>query len=225
MLSIFNIMTYYSSLALLFCIIAIISSLKEFLKSIKSKEKLPLKKLTNSVCSFFGSKNSRWVIPLLIISFFTTLISNNIVQELIGVDDIRLKDEGIYSYYVEISNDKYNYTLPAQIRIGKDISVTETENGETTKTRNCYIVERVYFTNGGYLDFDSDYITDIKETFYGMDQKGDYWEYTILNKHAHSPYIKETSALNFINIFLLILEIVIIGFVTLTLIINQKHTN
>lgn len=225
MLSIFNVMTYYSSIALLFCIIAIISSSKEFLKAIKNKEKLPFKKLTNSVCSFFGGKNSRWIIPLLIISFFTALISNNVVQELIGIDDIRLKDEGTYSYYVEISNDKYNYTLPAQIRIEKDIDVTETENGATTKTRNCYTVERVYFTNGGYLDFDSDYITDIKETSYGIDQKGDYWEYTILNKHAYSPYIKETSALNFINIFLLILEIVTIGFVTLTLIINQKHTN
>ncbi|MGN0451352.1 MAG: hypothetical protein ACI4FN_04455 [Acutalibacteraceae bacterium] len=224
MLFILRIMTYYSEIALLFCMGVTIYSLKKFFIAIKHKYDHPFKELTDSVSDSFSDIATKWTIPLLIISFFATLISNNVVQELVGIDDIRLKSDGVYSYYVEISNDKYSYTLPAQIRIDTETDDSDSDRG-ITKTYNHYTVEKVYFTNGGYLDFDFDYITDIKETSYGIDQKGDYWECTILNKHAYSPYIKETSAFNFINIFLLILEIVTIGFVTLTLIINQKHAD
>ena len=116
--------------------------------------------------------------PILIIAClvctFVLIFSNSvIVWTLDGKTDLRLAPEGVHFYSVIINREdsSSHYTLPAKI----------------LKSEGLYYVENVYFSNGGYLYFNSHEYTDFDETITDADQNGEFWEIKITNLKASPP--------------------------------------
>lgn len=116
--------------------------------------------------------------PILIIAClvctFVLIFSNSvIVWTLDGKTDLRLAPEGVHFYSVIINREgsSSHYTLPAKI----------------LKSEGLYYVENVYFSNGGYLYFNSYEYADFDETITDADQNGEFWEIKITNLKASPP--------------------------------------
>jgi hypothetical protein len=120
------------------------------------------------------------------------------IREIIGYDNIGLKPDGEYCYFVNLSNGRKTYTLPAKIYIDS-----------SEENRKTYDVSTVYWSNGGYLYFDNDdYISDFHEKISTYDQNDNKWEINIINKSAYCPRMKETST--FDNWFNVVFEFLIV---------------
>lgn len=203
---------------------SLIAYIYNLIKSIRYKNPYTIYD-TLSLFKEEGFKNS-WricVIIFLIFSMFAIVFTNAAAQELLGINDIEFKSSGTYCYLVKIENNKYEYVLPGQIRIENDS--VEYEYGLETHTRHYtnYYIEKVHFSNGGYLYFnDFDVEPGIRATEY--DQNGNEWICTLLNKHAYSPNIDETTHLSTKNICFLIFELASIIFAIVCLSCKKVNT-
>lgn len=216
---IYNILKYVSSAASTICIIStgyyiylLIRerfSLNEWLDAIK-----------HGVHSFAGSKTK----AILIFSLLATVITNTTLHQLVGIHNLHLKPEGTYCFYVEAK--RYNgktYTLPAQISIERE---TEDVSDEKTKTYTYYYIEKVYFSNGGWLDTSGNEPVEIGESSYHYDYDADdEWELVLLNEHAYSPYVAETNNADWLNITFMLIEALPVSFLLYALCRREKTDN
>lgn len=139
----------------------------------------------------------------LIIGLIAMLCSNAAVHQIVGIHNLKLKPEGTYGFYVEaIRDDGKTYTLPAQIRVEKEID--EVAEGKR-RTFTYYYIEKVYFSNGGYLNTKGTDPIDVNESTYYYDGE-DGWSLVLLNEHAYSPQIQETNNITAVSIVLLALR-------------------
>ena len=153
-------------------------------------KKITINSIQERIFKTFCKFNIKFITPLFVFGLFSIIISSPVVKEKLGIYDITQMPEGTYCYYVEISDDSHKYTLPAEIIIIKEKSYDE--EGDVDIYTNYY-VNRVYFTNGGYLYFDDDEpVYKINQKYSSYDQNEKFWNYKILNKHAYSPYVNET---------------------------------
>lgn len=82
--------------------------------------------------------------------------------------NIELKHRGTYCFYVKAPDGNHSYTFPAQIFIEE----YEKEEREKTYKYRFYFIEKVYFSNGGYLDFTKSFDVKINKRAYLYDQDG-----------------------------------------------------
>lgn len=109
---------------------------------------------------------------------------------------------GIYAYYVVAkSGIGKEYTLPAEVHIGYSES-TKTKHSisgdsEQNVYSDNYIINRIYFKNGGFLYFeDGVEFSAAGKTTSCVDQNGNDWAITLTDKYTKSDDIKEDSPFN-----------------------------
>lgn len=137
-------------------------------------------------------KKIKWSI-LVFAAIFLYLYDSQTVREIVGVHSIYAERQGTYCYYVEVERNGHKYTVPGEITI--EFDVQEDSRGRR-KTTPRYYINRVYFSNGEFLDFTEcgyNYVTDLKNKVSVTDQDDAYWSCQILNEHAYCEQIKETS--------------------------------
>lgn len=150
----------------------------------------------------------KWFI--IVLAAIVVLLSwDSTFKKLIGMHSLTIESEGTYCYYVEISNADKTYVLPGQIRkqIERDIS----SHGNLI-TFGHYHIEKVYFSNGGYLDFsqnDENYVTSLDDHISLYDQEYRQWYCKIIDEHAYCTDFEETSSLSTRNVVELFFVIVI----------------
>ena len=147
----------------------------------------------------------RFTVPLLIISLCTILTSNAAAHQLVGIHNLKLKPEGTYCFYVEAyrSGGK-TYTLPAQIKVEKErVEVGE----EKSKTYIRYYIEKVFFSNGGWLDAHDHGPVEISKPAHYIVGGDEEWTLTLLNEHAYSPEVTETDNAQWSDILILLIEV------------------
>ena len=144
-----------------------------------------------------------WTKILIIASMIALLLTNPAVHQLVGINNLRIKPEGTYCFYVEATrNGDKTYTLPARIRIEED-----REDEDERRIYRYYYIERVYFSNGGFLDTeDLDAVSINKPTVF-YDDNENKWEFVLLNEHSYTPEIKETNNASWISITILCIQI------------------
>lgn len=156
---------------------------------------------------------------ILIVAAIAMLITNTAVHQLVGVNNLALKPEGTYCFYVEATRDSgKTYTLPAQIRVEKESD--EVAEGKT-RTHTYYYIERVFFSNGGYLNTENCDYVDIGESTHYYDGEND-WSLVLLNEHAYSPHVEETNNATWLEILFLMLESSCIGLLLYSLLKKEN---
>ena len=126
-------------------------------------------------------------IAVIIITLFT---SRNLLLVL-GSRNLKTIPNGDYTYYVKMKKadkDK-EYTLPALI------SKTYNCDEDVDNKLNCssiYLLNKVYFSNGGYLYFEDDNELYINKKVSLYDYKGDKYEITLINEHAYVEGVNES---------------------------------
>lgn len=137
-------------------------------------------------------KKIKWSI-LVFAAIVSFLYDNQAAREIIGVHSLYGESQGTYCYYVEVERNGDKYTLPGEIAVEFDI--WEDSRGRR-KTTPMYYINRVYFSNGGYLDFTErgyNYVTDLQDNVSVTDQDDVFWNCRILNEHAYCEQIQETT--------------------------------
>ena len=138
---------------------------------------------------------------LIIISSVALLLTSPTIHQLVGINNIKLKPEGTYCFYVEAKKQgEKTYTLPAKIRIEEEREEVS-ENKE--RIYRFYYIEKVYFPNGGWLDTEDLDEVELNEASYFYDDNDDEWELTLLNEHAYTPEVAETNNATWIQIVFL----------------------
>lgn len=153
------------------------------------------------------------VITVSFLSAFVLFFSDNLPLWLIsGKEDLRLAPDGTYCYYVVAGREESSsqYTLPAKIK----------------KSEGRYFVENVYFSNGGYLYFDSYEYYDFDEVLKQTDQDLERWEISLTNNKAQHPKVNEQYKIEFWRlIFSIVPSAFIIIYGTLLLVTkNPKYS-
>lgn len=163
-----------------------------------------------------------WTKNLIIASSIALLLTNSAIHQLVGVNNIRIKPEGTYCFYVEATrNGSKTYTLPAQIRIEE---YEEDEDERTKRVYRYYYIERVYFSNGGYLDTEDLDDVSINNPTVFYDNDDNEWELVLLNEHAYTPEVKETNNASWFSLSLLFIESASIIIILYTLSKSKKPT-
>lgn len=146
---------------------------------------------------------------VLIISLVAVFVTSPAVHQLVGVHNLELKPEGDYCFYVEATrNGSKTYTLPARVSVQKEY---EEDHDGKSRSRKVYYIEKVFFSNGGWLDtWDTDPVAIGDSTLF-LDEE-DEWDLVLLNEHAYSPYVNETNNAGFLDIAIVLLEALCVGF-------------
>lgn len=161
-----------------------------------------------------------WTKNLIIVSAIALLLTNPAIHQLVGINNIRIKPVGTYCFYVEATrNGSKTYTLPAQIRIEE---YDEDEDEGRVRVYRYYYIERVYFSNGGYLDTDYLDDVDINKPAVFYDDDNNEWELVLLNEHAYTPEVKETNNASWLPMAFLFIEVVSIIIVLYALSKSKK---
>ena len=186
----------------------------------REKEK-PYEKFSD-ISKWFNDYPIRFILIGIAVILFT-LWSNAWFKELIGYDNIETKPSGTYCYYVEITGNK-KYTLPAKVNV--DVYSDEVAEGKS-QTYHDYYIEKVYWSNGGYLYFgDNDERMEVNDSITLYDQDENEWEVKLLNKSAYCSDFKNTSSLDDpINIILGLILLASEIFVWVYCIVYEKRTN
>ena len=166
--------------------------------------------LIDRMLMFFGQK---FVIAFFVISFFASILSYPGFHQLIGLHNLEFEETGTHCYFVTISNEKHSYTLPAEISI-------EEESTDTSHKIRRYYIEKVYFSNGGFLQFDERDYVQIGKTYSFYDQDEQLWDCVLLNQHAFSPYIQETNHAPWYSVVFFFIGLAANGFL---IIVIKKH--
>lgn len=164
--------SFFTAIAMLASIVLTLTSLAP-LTSLFSKNRK--KQFYESVYYLvnIGANKIALIVVLLLCTFVLIFTENQLVWLMDGKTDLRLAPEGVHFYSVIINREdsSSHYTLPAKI----------------LKSEGLYYVENVYFSNGGYLYFNSHEYTDFDETITDADQNGEFWEIKITNLKASPP--------------------------------------
>lgn len=204
---IYNIMKSVSSIAFTLCTLTVVyyiwKAIKGFFHGQKQSFSDCIAPIRDEVSNFAGGITK----PLLIVSLIATIITNTAIHQLVGVHNLLLKPEGTYCFYVEA--DRYNgktYTLPAQVRVEKE---TEEVAEGKERTFTYYYIEKVFFSNGGWLDTEGSEPVDINESSHHYDYNADdEWELVLLNEHAYSPYVRETNNADWLDITFMFIKVI-----------------
>lgn len=153
-----------------------------------------------------------------IISVIALLLTNTTIHQLVGVNNLKLKPEGVYCFFVEVTKlGGETCTLPAQIRIEKETD----DSDDRTKAHKYYYIEKVFFSNGESIYVDDFEPDEIDEPSYYHDVYDNEWKLILLNEHAYSPEIKETNNANWFNIIFLLIEVLSISVILYALYKND----
>lgn len=137
----------------------------------------------------------QFTLPILVVALAGILVTDPTMHELAGIHNLELKPDGTYCFFVEATNRQgKTYVLPAEVEVAKD--------GDGNRT---YYINKVVFSNGGYLRTSGEEV-DIGGMCSFFDD-GDRWSLVLLNKHAYSPYITETSVVTVQDISFVVLEV------------------
>lgn len=219
---IYRILTYVSSIAASICVILVGYYIYQAIRRAFKKEAFSfsywLGEIRDTAQSFAGNIST----GLLVISLVGALITNTAVHQMVGIHNLELLPEGTYCFYVQACQyGGKTYTLPAQIEIEKEsVEVSD----EKSKTYTYYYIEKVYFSNGGYIDADDGEHDRIGKTSYLYDSNDDEWELVLLNEHAYSPYISETNNAQWIDILFLMINVLPIS-VVLYAVCKKENAN
>lgn len=197
---IYSVLNLLSSIVYPFCIFLLVCYIWDALKN-----RTPFSKWADQINTYAKTYLGNFRIPLLAFSLLGILITTPAVHQLAGIHDLDLKPEGTYCFYVEAQQHNGDaYVLPAQIDVVKE--KIEVDEGRS-KTRTYYYIENVYFSNGGYLDASDGENDAIGQPSVFFDGEN-YWELTLLNEHAYSPYVQETDNADWLDIVFLLLKII-----------------
>lgn len=198
-------MVIFAHLVAVCCICIWIGTIKFLLP--KTRRDKSFKKQFDNLYIPFGA-NKFTTVSISLLCAFIILFSNNYFWALIGSKDIRTLPSGTYCYYVYATNKKdKTYTLPANIEKIND---------------DYYIVNNVYFKNGGYLYFeDCDYFKYGKKE-YTCDQNGNGWYIELTNNKTVHKKVKETNSKNAKKLLIPFIEISLIFVTGIMYIINSR---
>lgn len=157
----------------------------------------------------YNIKKPLIIIVCLVCCFVMIFSDSYAVWVLDGKTDIRTAPEGTYCYYVIARRDDSSkqYTLPAKIN----------------KLEGDYFVENIYFSNGGYLYFNSYEYSEYGETIRDADQDGDFWEIKLTNRKAYHSSVTESYSVNFWRMFLLIVSNALIMLYAIILLFSKNN--
>lgn len=163
----------------------------------------------DTIKNLLDDKSDWWCIIAFTL-VITNIFTNSCFYHLINYHSLGKEQfGGIYSYYVIAKSESgKEYTLPAEVHISsnEEIKTAYYNIGvetEVTKYHPNYIVNRVYFKNGGYLYFEDGLEFRKAQSSAGSyDQNGKYWSITLTNRHTESEFITETEPTNSDHIFL-----------------------
>ena len=211
----------YISLVADFSILIILYYTYQAIKGFFKKQKWTFKEWIDEIGSEIYGLAGKWSQIILIVSSIALLLTNTTIHQFVGINNLKLKPEGTYCFYVEATSSYgKTYTLPAQIRIEKESE----EVGEgKERTYTYYYIEKVVFSNGGYLNTEDLESVEINESSYFYDDEDNKWELTLLNEHAYSPNIKETNTATWFDITFLSLEIISMSILLYALFKNNEQ--
>ena len=130
--------------------------------------------------------------------------------------------EGTYCYYVHATNEKgKTYTLPAKINKINEIYVEEDNENVKKSSYTYYYLNNIYFENGGYLYFDSDYF-EYSEEICATDQGGNEWKIQLTSQKAFHPKVNETKPFKPTKLIFPFIEIITITIATILYVLNIK---
>ena len=219
---IYDLLKVASRLVSLVALIMVVWYIWNAVRSIFNKERTRLSEWfeTAKLDMQRNGNQHRWAL-VLACSMLAYLITNSTVHQLVGVHNLELKPNGTYCFYVEATRSGgKTYTLPAQIRVEKE---TEEVAEGKSRTYTYYYVEKVFFSNGGWLDFEHEDSVDINDTTL-MCNDEDEWRIRLLNEHAYSPYVTETSNAESDDIAWLFVETIPVLFLLCACLIPLKET-
>lgn len=151
-----------------------------------------------------------FVIIICLVCCFVMVFSDSYsVWALDGKTDLCTAPEGTYCYYVIARRDDSSkqYTLPAKIN----------------KLEGDYFVENIYFSNGGYLYFNSYEYSEYGETIRNADQDGDFWKIKLTNRKTYHSSVTESYSVNFWRMFLLIVSNALIMLYAIILLFSKNN--
>lgn len=218
---IYNILKAVSSIAVTLCTLIGGYCIWKVIKGFFQGQKLSISDCIAPIRDLVGNLAGGITKPLLIVSLIATIITSTAIHQLVGIHNLQLKPEGTYCFYVEATRYGGNtYVLPAQIRVEKD---TEEVSEGRNKTFTYYYIEKVFFSNGGWIDTEESEPIDINESSYYYDYDADdEWELVLLNEHAYSPYVPETNNADWLDVTFLLIKVISIGFSLFALCYKEK---
>lgn len=215
-LSAFLIWSYYTTLfntafytvTKLFCEISAIFLiwflLKYLYSIIRKKEKPVAGTLTQSFFEECLKNKTDLFLLLFLVIIIVNIFTNPFFRYEIGYHHLETEPLGSrYAYYViaESSAGK-EYTLPAEVVFSYDSDPdirydhTVFDYKEKEEYYDTFIVQRVYFSNGGYLFFEDGLIfKKPNEKISDVDQNGKDWEITLTDRYTKSDMITEYNSL------------------------------
>lgn len=161
-----------------------------------------------------------WTKILIIVSSIALLLTNPAIHQLVGINNLKIKPEGTYCFYVEATrNGEKTYTLPARVRVEE---YREDEDERRVRVYRYYYIERIYFSNGGFLDTeDLDAVSINKPTVF-YDDNDNEWKLILLNEHSYTPEVKESNNASWFSITILCIQAVSIVIVLFALSKSKK---
>lgn len=201
----------YSAIAYLVAVAVIGVSVWAVIKKRRAKEPVTFRGWLQDLKHDVRTSFKGYSFLLLTAAILATLITKPAIHQLVGIHNLELKPEGVYCFYVDAySYGNKTYTLPAKVRVIKDDHDID------------YQIERVYFSNGGWLNTENTDRTEVREPFYFEDAQGKEWELMLLNKHAYSPYVKETDNATPRDIAWVIFDVLPFAFLLFVSLIKEK---
>ena len=188
----YNLLKIISGITVVVCWLLLFFELWKVIKHVTRKEWIPFRSFVNDIKSQALGTAGRFSKPILIIALAGSVVTSTAVHQLVGVHDLRLKPRGTYCFYVEASNKNgKTYTLPAEIRVEIE---TEDVGNDKWETHKYYYIEKVFFSNGGWLDVSDNSPTEIGDaSYYYVRNAEEDWKLTLLNEHAYTPHVAETN--------------------------------
>lgn len=211
----FNLSNYFYSALLLFYVyyfVALFESRKDYTFISKNYSAFDYIFCSLRILNDDEENNSakKSIVYQIIILFYVVLIffSNGLLQ-MVMPDDIRVLDEGTYSYYVKYENGNgKKYYLPAEIKVYD--SPTEDEYSEESR----YHLQKVYFSKNQYIKFEPTSLKIDKDTYAHYTTRGGYdYDVTITLKNNRvfgEKYVKDDNHFSNISFAIFIIKLIIL---------------
>ena len=163
--------------------------------------------------TFDSKKHKLWTYICGILLFFTVFLSAPI-QELVRLDNICLKPDGNYCYYISVYDydNQKSFKVPAQIQVDS----------------NKYLLGDV-FVNDEIIFFYNEYELELNKKVYIPEavEKEDYtfsdWECTLLNERAYDVKYKFDNGVTPLNITFDLIRILLL-LATVIIYIKEENT-
>lgn len=135
------------------------------------------------------------------------------IHDIIGIHSLTEKTEGTYCFYVQAQNEAgEQFIVPAEIKKEVASDIAPVGDGEKVKNTSYYHIKKLFFDNGEVVEFQEDSkcrTNSIKDNYeeatkaHGerfFDLGWNEWNCVIINKHAYSPCVSETTSATVSNI-------------------------